>query len=190
MLFRKVCWNHKARRQSTVSWLSRGSEKSLSFNQRFVDLWRVPENALHSKSDQTALQSVIDKLEDPQEFLDGIEYLYAHPEENSHEEIRLKDGRTFDRYSSPFKSATGEYYGRIWFFRDLTGRKQLEDQLRQSHKMEAIGQLAGGAAHDFNNLLTAINSYSSLALQKLAGDSVIKSYLEEVKKADWGRSEN
>src|SRR5258707_6127276 len=49
--------------------------------------------------------------------------------------------------------------------------------------MEAIGQLAGGVAHDFNNLLTAINGYSSLALQRLEDGHRIRSYLEEVKKA-------
>src|SRR3989440_12092988 len=67
--------------------------------------------------------------------------------------------------------------------RDVTERKRLEEQLRQSQKMEAIGQLAGGVAHDFNNLLTAINGYTSLALQRVDDDSAIKPYLEEVKKA-------
>lgn len=67
--------------------------------------------------------------------------------------------------------------------RDVTERKQLEEQLRQSQKMEAIGQLAGGVAHDFNNLLTAINGYSSLALQRLEHGHPITPYLEEVKKA-------
>src|ERR1700694_6099868 len=67
--------------------------------------------------------------------------------------------------------------------RDVTQRKQLEDQLRQSQKMEAIGQLAGGVAHDFNNLLTAINGYSSLALQRIEANHPLRSYLEEIKKA-------
>jgi PAS domain S-box-containing protein len=67
--------------------------------------------------------------------------------------------------------------------RDVTDRKHLEDQLRQSQKMEAIGQLAGGVAHDFNNLLTAINGYSTLALQRLEDDHPVRPYLEEVKKA-------
>jgi PAS domain S-box-containing protein len=67
--------------------------------------------------------------------------------------------------------------------RDVTERKHLEDQLRQSQKLEGIGQLAGGIAHDFNNLLTAINGYSSLALQRIEGNPSVKTYLEEIKNA-------
>jgi PAS domain S-box-containing protein len=67
--------------------------------------------------------------------------------------------------------------------RDVTERRNLEEQLRQAQKMEAIGRLAGGVAHDFNNLLTAINGYTSLALQRVDENNQIKNYLEEIKKA-------
>jgi two-component system cell cycle sensor histidine kinase/response regulator CckA len=66
---------------------------------------------------------------------------------------------------------------------DITDRKQLEDQLRQSQKMEAVGTLAGGIAHDFNNLLTAINGYSDLTLKKMAADDPFRRNIEEVKSA-------
>jgi PAS domain S-box-containing protein len=73
---------------------------------------------------------------------------------------------------------------------DVTERNRLEaallsseEQLRQSQKLEAIGQLAGGVAHDFNNLLTAINGYSALALRRVGDDHPVSAYLEEIKKA-------
>jgi PAS domain S-box-containing protein len=83
----------------------------------------------------------------------------------------------------PVRMQAGEILGVGCLVSEITDRKQLEDQLRQSQKMEAVGQLAGGIAHDFNNLLTAITGYSSLGLQQIDKNHRISGYLEEIKKA-------
>ncbi len=76
--------------------------------------------------------------------------------------------------------------GAILSGRDTTVRRQLEDQLRQAHKLEAVGSLAGGIAHDFNNLLTAIMGYADLALEEIDPMSPVRADLEEIARA--GRS--
>jgi two-component system cell cycle sensor histidine kinase/response regulator CckA len=78
------------------------------------------------------------------------------------------------------------FYGRpaqIVLAYDVTERRFLEEQLRQSQKLEAVGQLAGGVAHDFNNLLTVITGYSDLSLRQLDKVNPMRSHLEEIKKA-------
>jgi PAS domain S-box-containing protein len=66
---------------------------------------------------------------------------------------------------------------------DVTRQRQLEDQLRQAQKMEAVGRLAGGIAHDFNNLLTAVMGYSELVLGQLEANHPLRADLEQIRRA-------
>ncbi|HUJ16644.1 MAG TPA: response regulator [Nitrospirota bacterium] len=63
---------------------------------------------------------------------------------------------------------------------DISERRHLEQQLRQAHKMEAVGLLAGGVAHDFNNILTAIIGYGNLAKMKLSADDPVLHYIDQI----------
>ncbi len=85
--------------------------------------------------------------------------------------------------ATPGVKPDGSPGGRIVAGVDIRERRELEDQLRQAQKMEAIGRLAGGVAHDFNNLLTAIEGHASLLLEDMAEDSPYRVDLEEILKS-------
>ena len=107
--------------------------RAILFNKRFGELWRIPQRVLDTKDDNAMLEHIQSQLKDPAEFIRGVKYLYEHQTEKSRDEISLADGRAFDRYSSPLIGADGKYFGRTWFFRDITERKQAAAQLREAN---------------------------------------------------------
>ncbi len=163
--------------------------KIVSFNQKFLDLWRIPPEIVESRDDDKAIAFVLDQLVDSTRFLDKIRDLYSSPETESFDVLEFKDGRVFERLSRP-QRVGDQCVGRVWSFRDVSDRKRAEEallereeQLRHAQKMEAVGRLAGGVAHDFNNLLTAITGYSDLALRELSGNDPVCERIREIRRA-------
>ena len=96
-----------------------------------------------------------------------------------------KDGTPFWNALSitPVRDENGKLLHFVGVMADVTDRRNLEEQLRQSQKMEAVGQLAGGVAHDFNNLLTIISGYSAILLSKLESNDPMREAVKAISEA-------
>ena len=92
-------------------------------NRRFIEMWGLEPALLQSRDDRVLLESVAARLEDPAGFRDRVERLYADRTAESHDVVRLRDGRIFERYSRP-RWLNGSSDGRVWSFRDVTERER------------------------------------------------------------------
>jgi len=107
--------------------------KISTFNQQFVEMWRIPPQILASGNDEEALNFVLDQVKNPDQFRRKIQELYSHPGQESFDTIEFKDGRTFERYSRP-QLVEKQTIGRVWSFRDVTEHRRAEEKLRESEE--------------------------------------------------------
>lgn len=132
-----------------------------SHNRRFIEMWGLPVEVVSSRSDTRALQAVLGKLADPEAFLARVRYLYDHPAEDSRDEIALIDGRTFERFSSPIKEADGvSYFGRVWFFDDVTQRKKAEQAKAVRERDLLQREFVDTVSHELRTPIMAIQGFA------------------------------
>lgn len=110
------------------------NDEILTYNKKFLDLWKIPESIMSRKHDEPVLAYVTRQAADPVAFLAQVRRLYEHREAICNDEIELNDGRIFERYSAPVAGDDGIYYGRIWYFRDVTAARHIQQSLRDGER--------------------------------------------------------
>jgi len=107
-------------------------------NKQFGLNFGIPDELLSTRNDLIVRKYVMDKVEDPDAFVERVNYLNSHRDEKSRDELRFKNGKIFDRYSAPLVDSKGRYRGRIWYFRDITNRKVAEERVQYLAYYDAL----------------------------------------------------
>ncbi|MBS2029022.1 MAG: PAS domain-containing protein [Deltaproteobacteria bacterium] len=129
----------------------------LFFNRRFLDVTRPPFHPTAEGEDAPLLAAVAGEMRDPESFVARVKAIYGAPLTTSRDELALRDGRIVDRYSAPVQGPTGEIYGRVWFFRDITEHKLAKERERLLLQEQAARAEAEKQRRDWEFLAEAGN---------------------------------
>jgi diguanylate cyclase (GGDEF)-like protein/PAS domain S-box-containing protein len=155
----------------------------ISYNHRFVELWNLSQKIVDASDDAPVLQLVVSQVCDPVAFLARVRYLYKHRTEKGNDQIELKDGKIIDRYSAPIVGENGRYYGRGWFFRDITERVRVAAALRESEeKFRTIfeGAVDGILLTDENSKRLLIGNHALCDMLGYSAEEIGQLYISDM----------
>jgi diguanylate cyclase (GGDEF)-like protein/PAS domain S-box-containing protein len=170
-----------------------------TWNQRFLEIWDIPEETMNTRDGDAALQAVVNQLKDPAGFVRKAMELYADLDTEEHgARIDMKDGRVLERHSRGLHGPEGTYWGRIWFYRDVTDLHRMTEELERMSKtdvltgianrraiMEALEKEFGGARrlnHSLSVLIVDLDHFKQIndRYGHATGDAVIKEFVRIV----------
>jgi len=139
----------------------------LPLNKRFAEMWNVPAEILSSPNEKALVNHVAGQVRNRDAFLARVAHLYAHPEEKGYDELELKDGRVYERYTYPLYGKNGEHFGRIWYFRDMTEHRRVQESLERAKEAaeaanRAKSEFLANMSHEIRTPMTAILGFTDL----------------------------
>ncbi|MCP3136143.1 sensor histidine kinase [Pyxidicoccus xibeiensis] len=139
--------------------------EATAYNRRFKEIWGLSD-AQAGLGDAAMLDTVRDRLKDPEAFFARVRELYAMPEAESFDVVELRDGRVLERYSLPQRQR-GTITGRVWSFRDVSARVRAEREqerlLREAHEaIQVRDDFLSIASHELKTPLTPLRLHLQL----------------------------
>jgi len=105
-----------------------------TYNNRFLEMWRIPADLLANGHDHDLLKVVMDQLKEPESFRQHVQSIYQQPEEESYDTLYFKDGRIYDRVARPQRLGD-KIIGRVWSFRDVTEHRRAENSTKHERQL-------------------------------------------------------
>ncbi len=135
------------------------------YNRKFIEMWDVGEKILQIKNQGSLLILLVEKIKNPEIYLEKESTLYTQPERECHDIFEFVDGRYFEAYSKP-QCIGNRIVGRVLSFRDITEGKRLEKEMTHLERLNLIGKMAAGIGHEVRNPMTTIRGFLQMLIKK------------------------